>query len=180
MDVYILDADANNFQSLALIDEEDWDLVLDKFDGTSMADSWRPLRAEVPAQDRTLPESDFPSFGYVPAFSKRAVDSLQETLSENGELLPLDCEQGRFFAYNVTRLSDALDEDASDVERFETDGRIMEVDRYELRAEAVEGLSIFKMSPLPDRYVYVTTAFVERVASANLTGFKFDRKVWSG
>jgi hypothetical protein len=180
MEVYILDSDANNHQSLALVDEDDWDLAWGKFDGTPVGESWTPLRVEIPADEHNLPPSDFPALGYIPAFSDRAVDSLRQILDANGEVLPLECEQGDYFAYNVTSLSDALDEAASDVERFETDGRIMEIDRYEFRPDALEGLTIFKLSVTPDRYEYVTDQFVTSVRDAGLVGFKFDRKVWSG
>ncbi len=62
--------------------------------------------------------------------SLRAAEVLQPILEGNGELLPLDCEEGDYFIFNVTRVVDALDESDSDLVKFPDGKRIMEVKRF--------------------------------------------------
>jgi hypothetical protein len=79
---------------------------------------------------------------------------------------------------NVTRLSDALDEEASTVKRFRDDGTVPRIIDYAFKREQLDGLPIFGIAQRPEVYTYVTDAFVDRVAEHDLTGFEF-RQVWS-
>jgi hypothetical protein len=181
MHVYQLRADANHFQNLILADESIWDQMQDMFNGTPVGMSWSPLRVEVlrdEDQNRALPPGDFPSLmTRLPVFSQRAVDTLSDLLHANGEFLPLVCSEGTYFAFNVTRVIDALDVQRSEVKRF-SDGRIMRVVRYEFVPDILEGLSIFKIPETARMEVFVTDPFVSRVQSAGLVGFDF-KLVWS-
>src|SRR5688500_6808586 len=86
------------------------------------AAQWTTHTVATPQLDlegRTLPLPDFPVFTTSAAFSQRAVDVLLDLLIENGQILPLECDEGDFYVYNVTRgLDDALDEGASELKRF--------------------------------------------------------------
>ncbi|MGH2662091.1 MAG: imm11 family protein [Actinomycetota bacterium] len=182
MDVYVLDADANRFQNLILAREEDRRRLIGAFDGTPMAGTWTPPRVEVLAEEdgAARPPGDFPSLGgYAPVFSRRATDAVEDLLEDAGELLPLDSPDGTYLVFNVTRVLDALDEDRSDVRRFKSTGRIMNIDRYQLIPERIGDAPIFKLSQIPRMYTFVTDRFVHRVRDAGLAGFLFDRKVWS-
>lgn len=128
---------------------------------------------ELDLEGRTLPLPDFPVFTTSAAFSRRAVDVLLDLLIENGEILPLECDEGDFFVYNVTRLLDALDEGASELRRFGRDrrGRVKTIVRHAFVPELVTA-SIFRIPQKPLR-IYVTQRFVDRVEAADLTGFSF-------
>lgn len=179
MDVYKLYADANRFQNFHIPSDEDGFRLLDQFDGTPLADSWTPLAVEVLDGHEDWPTSDFPSLGRIPVFGAHAVAELSDLVDGRGELLPLDFDQGEYFAFNVTRLSDALDEERSEFKYF-SDGDVMDIKSYEFAPERLAAETIFKLPQIPEMYEFVTDVFVERVHERELTGFLFNQKVWSG
>jgi uncharacterized protein DUF1629 len=174
MGVYILKSDYDQYQSFCFKNEADAEVPF-RFNGKTITD-WIPVSVEADVgKGGSLPASDFPSLlvGHMPLFSQRAVDALGEMLRPNGQLLPLDYGSGAYYAYNVTKLLDALDEERSEIVRFPT-GRIMDIKRYAfIRGQLEEGLTIFKLLPTPLLRVFVTGKFVEAVERAGLTGFKF-------
>lgn len=175
MRVYILDADANR-HNVYFVHEADWDR-LERLDATPLASAWAPLTVQAPPGQ---PPGDYPNFQGVASacvFSGRAVEVLGDLLEGRGELLPLTSEAGKFFLFNVTRFTDALDKEQSVFQRF-SDGGVMGVERYAFDPRRLSEGSIFKLRELPGLYKYVTDAFVERVREAGLTGFLFDRVVW--
>lgn len=181
MTVFVLDTDADRYQSVGLSNEDDWDALLDLFDGTSIKKNWKALEVEVvresPTDDDLLP-SDFPTLdGVIPIFSAKAVTALRPLLLANGELLPLRSKQGAFTAYNVTRLSDALDEGRSKLSYFRGSADLMGVARAAFVPEKLVGLTIFKVRQDPRGDIYVTDDFVKSVREAGLAGFDF-KQVW--
>jgi hypothetical protein len=122
----------------------------------------------------------------APIFSQKAADALSDLLEGNGELLPLVCDFAQYYAFNVTREVEALDEERSefklDSELYdnpEDDPDFMLVTRFMFHPERVADLSIFH---LPNRHRHciplVTDRFVQRVQEANLKGFAF-KLLWS-
>lgn len=177
--MYRLQAEREGFRWLTLAQEPDLGL-LSVLRGLPAAAEWStPVvgTLELDFDGRTLPISDFPVFTTSAAFSKRAVDTLLDLLIENGEILPLECDEGDFFVYNVTQVLDALDESASELRRFGRGGRgrVKQIVRHEFVPERVTA-SIFRIPQKPLR-VYVTQQFVDRVEGAGLTGFCFSQ-VW--
>ena len=82
--------------------------------------------------------------------SERARQLLEPLLGEDAELLPAyDADGADLWAVQPWRRVDALDEERSETQRFESSGRIMDVRRWALRAEAVErcGASACRSSP---------------------------------
>ena len=156
-------------------------MTFEAFDGTPVGDRWSPIEVQVlrdEAMNKDLPAGDYPSLiPYVPVASKRAVQALEELLKGNGEILPLRCREGEYFAFNVTRMADVLDEVHSEVTRFEGSGRIMRIVRHHFREEGLEYLDVFKLPQLRRSHVYVTDRFVRRVAETGLLGFDFEQ-VW--
>ena len=94
----------------------------------------------------------------IPVFSARAAAALRQIIGADGELLPVIAPGGEWFALNVTTVTDALDEQRSEIERFTSSGRPRRVTR-------------FRLGLFPDGVTYVRDAFVERIAEAGLTGF---------
>lgn len=112
-------------------------------------------------------------------FDARALEALGDLLEGRGELLPLDVQddEEEYRLFNVTRVSDALDEDQSELKRFSSDGRIMRVVRFAFDADRLAGETIFKLVQRPN-YNYVTEVFRERAEAAALTGFRWREPVW--
>lgn len=177
MNVYILDADANRYQNLVLVDDDEWDELGEWFDGSPIGSAWRPVQVEVLREHKKRPPSDFPSLSpIIPVFSERAVESIGPLLKPHGEILPLDCREGVYYAFNTTCVIDALDQEQSQFERFR-DGRVMDIKRHVFDADKIGISAIFLLPYLRRSRVYVTDLFVERVQEARLTGFDF-RLVW--
>lgn len=186
MNIYKLKSDFERYQGLRKLKEEDRKKLLDYrldhrwFRGAAIGDQWWPIAMGLNEGDEDLPSGDFPWCSF-PAFSKRAVEALRNLLEPNGEILPLICEFGDYYAFNTTSVVDALDEERSELKRFKSSGRISEILRYEFYPEKLQGLSIFKLRQFPAGD-YVTDTFVQRVQEAGLVGFDFStaRQVWSG
>jgi hypothetical protein len=179
MNVYRLQAEREGFRWLTLAQEPDLGLVA-VMQGRSASAHWTtPAVAslELDFDGRTLPLPDFPVFSTSAVFSRRAVDALLDLLIENGEILPLECEEGEFFVFNITRELDALDEATSELRRFGRSGRgrVKRIVRHAFVPERLTA-SIFRIPQKPLR-VYVTQGFVDRVEAAGLTGFDFSY-VW--
>ena len=177
--MYRLQPEREGFRWLTMAQEPDLGLLA-VLQGLPAAGHWTTpsvATLEMDFEGRTLPLPDFPVFATAAAFSRRAVDVLLDLLIEGGEILPLACEEGDFFVYNVTRVLDALDEDASELRRFGRDGRsrVKRIVRHVFVPERVTA-SIFRIPQKPLR-IYVTQRFVDRVEGAGLTGFSF-RHVW--
>jgi hypothetical protein len=130
-----------------------------------LGSAWKPpkLIGDV-APDHDYPGEGAPAW-LVPIFSPRAAEGLREFLEPNGELLPVIAPLGTYYAYNVTRVIDALDIDASEITGF---GR-RQINRYAFKAESIDGHALFKI-PQQRVEIYVTDAFVERVQELKLNG----------
>jgi hypothetical protein len=173
--VWRLGAGADGFCGLALVRNVDVK-ALHEFRGLSLRQGWRPYAVEPIDDDPVLGQvlGDYARLGTVPTFSERAVVGLRAILEENGELLPLDVKRGsRYYAYNVTRVADVLDEHRSDLERFRS-GKVMIINRHAFRLDQMHGLTIFKIPQMVASSVYVTDSFVDQVRDLGLRGFDFE------
>lgn len=101
------------------------------------------------------------------------MEILQPLLNGNGEVLPLDCEEGDYFLFNVTTVTDALDEASSEIVRFPDGKRIMDIKRFVFVGAELEGADVFKLPQLPLGRVFVTDPFVQAVKHGGLVGFDF-------
>ncbi len=182
MNVFPLRPDCNRYQNLVFASKKDW-VLLRQFDEGRLIQSWTPPFVEILREDkfnRNLPPSDFPHLAVaVPVFSLKAVNVLRGMLEENGEILPLSCTEGEYYAFHVTTFIDALDESNSEVERFKTDGSIMQVLKYAFCGNRLSGATIFKIPQFPGSEVYVTDKFRKLVIDSGLLGFEFIN-VWEG
>ena len=181
MNVYRLRADCDHYQNLTLVNfDDDWE-TLYEFKGMPIDAAWRPLRVRPLEEDLSLQSApgDCPSlFSGEPTLSLRAAEVLDEILDGNGELLPLECEEGRYFIFNVTRVVDALDEMNSEIVRFANSQRVMTIKRFGFVPAQLEGVDVFKLPQLPLAHVFVTDNFVSRSRESGLLGFRFEW-LWS-
>lgn len=175
--VYRLQADVDNFPALLSGDEAFWIRDFSEFRGAPYSGAWSALPVTWYAASKKVMRrggSDFPYFhALLPVFSARAVSDLGDLLEGNGELLPLRCDGGSYFAYNVTCVIDALDREES-VIHHTLEGSVTGISRHVFKPGSLDGAAIFKM-PYPGvGGVYVAEPFVHRVRERGLTGFEFE------
>jgi hypothetical protein len=168
--VYELRAQSNDYATLQFDDERDLDLVFDAFAGEHWPDRWRPLPVHWATESGRFPVPDFAVLSGAPVFSSGALEALDPLLEGNGELLPLDVtdQAAPWSIFNVTRMTDALDQGLSEVARF-PNGGVMRVKRFVFRPAPLAGATIFKLPEQPVR-VYVTDVFADQARAAGLTG----------
>jgi len=176
MSIWLWRANSNRFRAMDLCDERD-QAMIDRFSGQPFGRSWQPIRVRLLTDEeqgpKGMPTGDCPYLeSQVPVLSQRAVDALGALLTDNGEVLPLRYDEGSYYAYNVTRVVDALDKERSEIDYFD-DGRVLDIDHHVFDLTRLRGVTIFKVPETAHRDVFVTTAFVRAVQEARLTGFKF-------
>lgn len=137
-----------------------------------------PLWKAPKVAGRVRKYNDFPCVDLtIPAFSDRAVEALGEFLTSAGELLPLDSDVGRYFAFHIRTVIDALDVSRSDIVWFSsTPKRVLDINRFEFHPEALERSSVFTIPETPNR-IFVTDEFIKRVDDSRLRGFDCP-KLW--
>jgi hypothetical protein len=159
-------------------------------------DDWFPVRVVVDKDSYSQSPGDYPlvhgcaSFFVTPIFSQRAAEALTDLLEGNGELLPLLSDVGQYYAFNITREVEALDDETSEFKPLsELDPDLLAISpdipdilcisHYEFCSDRIASTSIFK---LPKRYnaerPLITDRFVQRVQEADLKGFAFNR-LWT-
>src|SRR5215472_18902182 len=124
------------YEWLLPIDSADYAVL--KFDGTARGSLWRPVRVRRFRSDddgRPLRPCDFPYWGGGGlALTEVAKAKIESLLHGYGEFLPLSCIDGHFWAFHVTHFVDALDENASELERASDDPNcIIGIRRYAFR-----------------------------------------------
>lgn len=184
--LYVLRADPDRYQSLCCTNEDAWDELLDMFDGRPMKAKWQPSEVELLREsdsDTRLLTGDFPSWGgIIPVFSQKAISALGCFLDKSGEVLPLRCQSGIYFAYNCTTNVDGLDLEHSKVMRMPS-GMIFKIHEYAFDRDKIDGLDIFKLlervgdQMLVRNQLYVSQAFVNQIRKSQLQGFEL-RAVW--
>jgi len=177
MNVYVLRADPDHYKCI-IMPEGDFSAFVRRFNGRPIKQKKIQERISVDPGSYSFPTGDFPSLiPGLPVFSKRAVAALRDILIGNGDLLSSIIESEEHYVYNVTRVIDSLDEPNSEVIRFKNSSKVMYIGTHVFFRDKLVGVSIFKI-PQDLSDVYVTDAFVERVHSAELKGFRFPL-VWS-
>jgi hypothetical protein len=168
----------DGFEWLLPVEREDLDKL--RFDGTSRAASWTPIkvyRLRTTENGAPLVPGDFPPGCGGFTISRNAKEMLGSTLEEAGELLQLNNDDAEFWTLNVTRLVDALDEAQSKVIRSSETNRILMIQLHRFRPECL-GPEVFKLSQMPRGPIYFSEVFVKRVKSSSLKGLDF-KLVWA-
>lgn len=139
-------------------------------DGTPRAEGWVPPRVRLLGEDggRAYAEVDLPHLaGDVLVLRPRAVDALGPLLTAYGELLPLDGPDP-LTLFHCTTVVEALDVEASELQRF-TSGGIMRVRRYAFTPAVIVDLALFR-DPRLDGTLFAGEEFVDALHAAGLTG----------
>lgn len=147
------------------------------FNGTTRSSTWTPIRMKLLREGEATLPSDMPWFrDGVPVLKRTAVDALGPLLRNDGEFLPLECNEADLWAFNGTTILDALDVDRSDLVRFSS-GRIMRVNSYVFRSDRLQNVFAFKVPGLLRSALFVTEEVVVRAATLTGVGFKL---LWEG
>lgn len=146
MIVYAIGPD-EGYEWINCVERRDYSKLI--FDGRSRAASWQPVAVRrVKADQRSAGRpSDFPWLSGAVVMRRRTMETLRDLLEPSGEILPLGTTDGvELYVLNVTRIIDALDEQASEIVRFPDDGTVMRLGRtVVLREEAVRGIDVFRL-----------------------------------
>lgn len=162
------------------VDQNDFEAIYTAVNGELRAVAWKPVVMKIIRVDegRALTESDAPWLGsHALMFRPRACDALAQLLSQNGELLPVDCDGASLCMFNATHVLEALDEDASQLRRFEN-GKIMRVSRHVFRPDVIGATDMFKIRNMRVSPTFVTQRFVDAWRDAGLQGLDFT-PIWA-
>jgi len=169
MRIWHLDFDVNEFENLQWVNLDIKEIQT--YDGRPKSEGW------IPRQVKRMYDRDFSNApglsSHIPVFDRVAVEKLGEYLQGVTEVLPLDCNDGEFFAINVIEVLDCIDYNDSEYKSF-SDGSIMRFIKYVFNKEIVSGKHIFKIIDEPLARPFVSDEFKERVEESNLVGFKFE------
>jgi len=173
---------SEHFEDCHPVNGDDYETLNVTLNGAPVGDTWRSPAMHMIRKDgrKKLAVSDAPWLGSKALiFRPRVIAAMGELLRDYGELLPLACNEPDLVIFNVTRVIDALDEQASTIARFPSSGRIMAIERYVFHPEIVAGVDIFKIPTMRFCPTFVSDRFVEAWTSAGLRGLDFPL-VWSG
>lgn len=181
---YEYDPDADTFAGVGFTvgevhDDNDDDAKVANlhWDDTPLIRTWIPLSCHG-FEDNPPEVGDFPcvsNYGKVPMLSDRAWKALEPVIGDVCEALPVNHPfTGDYFLIHVLRTIEALDEDASEVQRRSAnDPRIRQVIRYAFRNDMIEGIHIFKLPNKQGSGLIVDDVFRKAVEDNGLRGLRF-------
>ncbi len=141
----------------------------------SLAAQWQPPSVI----GRVKEINDYPAVYPHPAFSTKAIESLGDLLTSNGELLPIAGALPGVMLFHVHSLCQLLDVHQSDIVFLDDEKtELLAIEHFVLDDEKAASFSaeIFRIPQLPTE-VFVSERFVQRVIASNLKGLQFV-KAW--
>jgi|SRR5579872_694815 len=183
MNIYSVRADSNNFWTFISKGPKDVDdnRLSNRENAAIWGETWVPPMICLDKHDTQGQSTHcgdiLGGINNLLLFSAKACQALNDLIAGRGELLPVMCDEGEWWCFNVTRALDALDLERSEVLRF-SDGEIMRIAQHVFNAEVVRSESIFKTRQVSFSSIFVTDRFVEAVNAAGLLGFEF-KPLWN-
>lgn len=156
------------------------DVTLRHLAGQPQAPTWVPPEVELLSEEGRTEYQSFDTVylnGDFLVVKDTALPRVVAELTPSCELLPLRCAQEPLTLVNVLQVVDALDEDGSDIKRFASSGRIMAVNRYVFRPQAVPSDGLFRVPQSPGRMF--CTQVTADVLRDRLSGLDL-QPVWEG
>jgi hypothetical protein len=177
--VYVL-RHSDGYESLLPVVGEDCLLFI--FDRSPRASSWKPVkmrRVKFTRRGQFQKPCDFPLCPGELSMTQAAKEKIGPYLEKYGEFLPLECDEGKFWTFHVTRCVDALDEGASDVIRSPDDPNVvLMIQKHVFQPSKLTSDWMFRLPQARGRgEPYVTDSFVNLIHHFGLTGLEFKR-VW--
>ncbi len=159
---------ANEYMSVAGYAGPDASYWRVNFAGERMSEDWPLPPLKILGKSKKL--GDFVGWTFrAPIVSARAKDVLQPLVREDVHFLPFHELRGKpYFAMNVLRVEDYLDNERSEGQRW-PDGTLLTYHRYVFRENLPADLPpIFKVTPSSS--VFVTRRFADAIVQNKLTG----------
>jgi hypothetical protein len=145
-------------------------------------------RIEVMRNNENIPRGmrqqlgDYSNLSYDvhPVFSERAKQLLAPHVQGLGQWIELVSEHDpTYWLFYITNVVDALNVEKSEVVYFpSTPGKVMAIDRYTFKLEAVRDQVLFTLPQRPGSNRCVTDRFVDIIKANGLTGFEF-KLLWT-
>ncbi|MCK2238967.1 MULTISPECIES: imm11 family protein [unclassified Crossiella] len=168
-------APRTDFEWAMPVHEDDHERL--RLEAVPLANAWEPVDME-PVREKGDGPSDFPWYMSLTLLLKdRAIDVLAPLLAEFGELLPARFPDARLALLNVLNVVDALDEEASEIIRFQSSGRIMRIETPVFRPELVPPRSVFKIPQMPAGEIFYTEEIVREFEKSGFAGLWF-KALW--
>lgn len=152
----------------------------------AMAPSWTPISVTLDWTDQNDPRTrrvmaDFPTPNFrALVMTQTAKVILHERLSPYGEFLPLECPDAELYAFNVTRIVEALDISKSTLaNRENVNPEAPLLLKAAFLSEKLVGVDVFRLPQRNQVQTYFTDTFHDAVAASGLTGFG-SRIEWEG
>lgn len=179
MTLYRLNYDAKQHPRVDISQDELMDKLPDGqrslAPGKVRADYWQPLEGSLYYNPDNSEQASCPDLGEwlnALVLSAKAKDALEDSLTERGELLPIDVDGVTRYCFNILNFTDAIDPFNSCKEIFE--GVEMGVEKIAFLAHEVDQLLIFKTDYDGYSYTYCTDKFKTLVESTGLSsGWQF-------
>jgi len=140
--------------------------------------SWMPLRIELwegdkPRAEKKKPIADFIDTGLlIKAVNPRTRTLVEPLIASQVEFLLFESPFGPYYGLHL-RYVDCLDAEHSEVIRFKSSGRIMEVERYSFHWDRLADIHIFHLPELGLSRLFVSDEFKRVVELNGLTGLIF-------
>ena len=186
MRIYRMKADLaeKNVSFFCLLNHEVSEKFADElWDGNSVSDEFRLVELE---RDKSKTrETEFMdcsklwiAVGIV-LFNQKAKDCLEGVFGDYVEFVPAKYQDDIYYIVNVLNIIDGLNYEKSEFEKLD-DGRPYSINKFSLRPNMVNNISIFKL--FLEESIYSTEIFVSQevkdiVEENGLTGFSFE-EVW--
>lgn len=174
MKIYHTKPNANNYDNLVAVNEED-EILLLHFLGDlhwyKLPESWQSIRVDFYGEIKQ--RGDFPSIAALHlTFSEKALRILQPIMGESVELLPVMCTNGeRYFVIKIVDVVDCLDYSRAVVRRNSHSGRVSVIDSFAFKDGCIGDRNIFRLPEL--NQALVSQAFKDCVENNGLEGLKF-------
>jgi len=170
-----------DFAGIEVADLPDGGIVKQlRWDNSPRVSSWTPLTItdvdDVEEDGTKLEPGDFPglsNYCALPVFSGRAWEVLSRHIDCRWEALPLiPPAWTQLYLIHVMETIDCVDLDRSEVTRYSSGG-VMQIERFCLKRETLEGKHIFKTPQGSGLDLLVDDVFREIVLQNGLRGLQF-------
>lgn len=188
MKIYWLHSDVTKYPFFYALDDEASEkakILLDNYPIEPIGSRWTPPTIAIDERDRDAWPTDFTMVNYNstwPMFSSRAVEVLRDLLEPDGELLPVECEEGEFYIYRISHVLNAVDIKHS-VCTYYDDGNMEDIKKPAIVESRVGNHHLFRLPRYikgkPKTFwdeIYVTEHFVDRLKVSDLEGYKCELK----
>lgn len=170
---------STGYEIIKVLNDDDWEL-LRTLKCTYPTVDWRPIRIRrVRGSKREgfrPADSPWACISSRLFFRRSAVDALRDLLEKDGELLPVEDEEGiELYVYNPRQI-DAIDQNLSDGPR-DKHGKLEGYGLHVFIPSLVEGVDVFRLTSNEYGDIYLSDRFVKRWKKAKLKGLDF-KLVW--